>query len=495
MSLRRRLILLAAVAVAVAICIAAVGSYLAVRSELRGQIDDALEANADLLARVAGPDGPGPRGSLERGLPERILKQLPRRLRERAIARIPGRGDDPQDAPLPPGATMIVVQGISPRGEADRLPARGPSLPITGADRRVAERGEGRVLEDREVNGEHLRVLTAALGRDGAVQFARSLEGVDDVLARLRIVLAAIVVGGIGLAALLAWLVSRRVIAPITGLTEAAEHVGETEDLSRRIDVSRDDELGRLASRFNSMLDTLQGSREALASSVEAQRQLVADASHELRTPVASLRTDIETLIEHPYLPAEQRRRVLTEADRRIEELGDLIADVIELARGDEPDAAAEDVRLDQLVADAVDRMRGMTPGRRFEAQLAPCVVEARPDRLARAVNNLLDNARKYGGDSAPIEVTVADGELSVRDHGPGIPPHELEHVFDRFYRGAGTRGESGSGLGLAIVRQVADAHGGEVEAENASTGGAVFRLRFPHAGARANGDRPASSV
>jgi two-component system sensor histidine kinase MprB len=497
MSLRGRLILLAAAAVAVAICIAAVGSYLAVRGELRGQIDDALETNADVLQSVAGPEGPGPPGTFERRLPTRIVKRLPQRLRERAtgrIERLPG-GEDQPDTPLPPGATMIFVQGISPQGKVDRLPSRGPSLPVTRADRQVAETGEGRVLADRDTNGEHLRVLTTPVGSDGAVQFARSLEGVDDVLARLRTVLALIVAGGIGLAALLAWLVSRRVIAPITELTEAAEHVSETEDLSRRIEISRRDEVGRLATRFNSMLDTLQGSRQALGRSVEAQRQLVADASHELRTPVASLRTDIETLIEHPELASGERLQALAEMDERIEELGALIADVIELARGDEPDGAVEDVRLDELVADAVERMRRMAPGRAFRTTLEPCVVEARPDRLSRAVNNLLDNARKYGPDGEPIEISVADGEVAVRDHGPGIPVRELNHVFDRFYRGAGARHQSGSGLGLAIVRQVAEASGGEARVENAPAGGAVFRLRLPAPAGGPNGDRAGSSL
>jgi two-component system sensor histidine kinase MprB len=489
-SLRRRLILLCAGAVAIAICIAAVGSYLAVRSELRGQVDDSLEANADVLQRIAGPNGPG---SFERGLPTGIVKRLPRRLRERTIERLPARGG--ADMPLPTGATMVLAQRISPQGKADRPLARGPALPTTSADRRVAESGDGRVLADREVDGEHLRVMTAAVGGEGAVQFARSLEGVDDVLARLRIVLALIVAGGIGLAALLAWLVSRRVIAPITDLTKAAEHVSATQDLSRRISTLRADEVGALAARFNAMLDTLQSSQEALGNSVEAQRQLVADASHELRTPVASLRTDIETLIEHPYLPADDRGRILTEVDRRIEELGDLIADVIELARGDKREGAAEDVRLDELVVAAVERMRSLAPGRTYHTELEPCVVEARPDRLARAVNNLLDNARKYSPEGEPIEVKVAGGEVVVRDHGPGIPPRELEHVFDRFYRGVGARHESGSGLGLAIVRQVAEAHGGQVTVENSAAGGAVFRLRLAGAPPSGNGQRPAGAT
>jgi two-component system, OmpR family, sensor histidine kinase MprB len=489
-SLRGRLILLAASAVAVAICAAAVGSYIAVRGELRGQVDDALSSNARAIQGVAGPKGPV---AMRGRLPDRLVERLPRPLRERFTKRIPGP-DVPPGGPPTLGGEALLVQFVPPRGTIDRPPGA-QRLPVTGTDRRIAETGGGTGLVDREVDGAHLRVLTAPVGKHGAIQLARSLDGIDDVLARLRIVLALIVLGGMGLAALLAWLVSRRVIAPITDLTRAAAHVSETEDLSRRIEVSRDDEVGRLALRFNAMLDTLQGSREALATSVEAQRQLVADASHELRTPVASLRTDIESLIKHPELPATDRLRTLTEADERAEELGALIADVIELARGDEPDGAAEDVRLDELVAAAVQRMGRLAPGVAFETTLAPCVVEARPDRLERAVNNLLDNARKYGGGSAPIEVTVADGELAVRDHGPGIPPGELNHVFDRFYRGVGTRGQSGSGLGLAIVRQVAETHGGDVEVENAPAGGAIFRLRLPHSPVQTNGDRPPSSV
>ena len=159
--------------------------------------------------------------------------------------------------------------------------------------------------------GEHVRVLTVGLGDGGALQIGRSLEGTDDVLSNLRIVLFLVALGGIGLAALLARRIADRIIAPITGLTQAAEHISDTEDLSRRIDEGGDDEVGRLAARFNAMLATLEASRGELADSVRLQRQLVADASHELRTPVASLRTDIEVLRENLDLPDAERRRCL----------------------------------------------------------------------------------------------------------------------------------------------------------------------------------------
>jgi two-component system sensor histidine kinase MprB len=454
MSLRRRLILLAGSAVAIAVCAAAAGSYLAVRNELRGQVDDALRSRAEVAQQMADAAG-----------------DVPFRLE------LPGASGATEPA-LPPDAATIA-QRIAPDGTTVSLRPNGETLPVSDAEREVAVAQAGELIADREVNGDHLRVLTAPLTGGGAVQLADSLEGVDDVLARLRLALFLVIAGGVALAGFLAWVLSRTVIAPIAGLTDAAEHISETRDLSRRIEAPGADEVGRLAGRFNAMLDTIEGSQAALATSVAAQRQLVADASHELRTPVSSLRTDIETLLEHPELPADERTRVLADVDTRIEELTGLINDLIELARGDEPDGRVEDVRLDEIVAECVARMRGLSPPREIALTSEPTVVEGRADRLSRAVNNLLDNARKYSPATQPIEVAVTDGEVTVRDHGPGIPPNELEHVFDRFYRGAGSRHEAGSGLGLAIVRQVADAHGGEVSVESAPATGTVFRLRL----------------
>ena len=452
MTLRRRLTLLAAGSVALAIVLAAVIVYFAVRSELRGQVDDSLRATAGSVAGAV----PGPRGQL----PPDIL--------------FPGPG-----APAPPGLSSVFVQRIAPDGSLSRPPLVGATLPVGAADDEIAAAGEGEEFSEADVDGQHLRVLTRGIAGGGAIQVASSLESTDDVLSNLRVVLFLVILGGICLAALLARRIADRIIAPITGLTDAAEHISETEDLSRRIDVAGDDEIGRLAARFNAMLATLEGSRADLADSVRSQRQLVADASHELRTPVASLRTDIEVMRSNPELPEDERARMLANVDARITELGALITDVIELARGDEIEGPLSDVRLDLLAAEAVERIRGHAPEREFELALRPTVVEGRADRLARAVNNLLDNAVKYSPAGEPIEVEVAEGELVVRDHGPGIPAAELPRVFDRFHRGAGVRDVPGSGLGLAIVKQVAEAHGGSVAAANANDGGAVFTLRL----------------
>jgi two-component system sensor histidine kinase MprB len=307
----------------------------------------------------------------------------------------------------------------------------------------------------------------------GAVQLGRSLENVDAVLGRLRIVLALLVVVGTALAAAMARLFSRPVMRPISELTLAAEHIEATGDLGRRIGARGSDEVGRMAQRFDAMLDRVQGLQAA-------QRRLVADASHELRTPVTSLRTNMEVLLAGAELEEGERRALLRDMVGQSEELSALVSDLIELARGDAADPAVEDVELDGVIAEAIERARRHAPHVRFRADLEPSVVQGVPDRLGRAVNNLLDNAARHTAAGGIVEVELRDGALCVRDHGPGVPDDELPLLFERFFRGAREREHHGSGLGLAIVRQVAESHGGTVGAANADGGGLVVRLTLP---------------
>jgi two-component system sensor histidine kinase MprB len=237
--------------------------------------------------------------------------------------------------------------------------------------------------------------------------------------------------------------------------------------------------VGQLATRFNAMIEQLQHSRDALDESVRAQRQLVADASHELRTPITSLRTNIEVLLEQgDALSDDDRHRLLADVLEQSEELSALIGDVIELARGDLPISSAEDIRLDRIVAESVTRARRDFPQVQFETTLAPVIVEGVPERLARAVNNLLDNAAHHSPRDGVVEVVVDREGIRVRDHGTGIAEHDLPYVFDRFYRGANSRHRQGSGLGLAIVRQAAAQHGGSIEAANGTPVGGGRRSR-----------------
>lgn len=460
MSLRRRLALGAAAAVGVAILLAALVCYLVVRSELRGQVDDALRAQAT---------------AVQRGDFHALAQPLPG---------IPPSAGGP--------AQYVQVLG------ADGTRTGNIALPIDARTRAVALGRSGTFLTDAHIGAGHLRELAfpvsvAVAGQleSAAVQLARPLNGVDRILSNLRLILALLCAGGIALAAGLGRLAARRVLAPLAEVTQAAQHIGETDDLSRRIVVRADDEVGQLSTRFNAMLERLEGSRAALDESVTAQRQLVADASHELRTPVTSLRTNVEVLLAGGELGEADRRRLLDDVVEQSEELSALVGDLIELARGDEPAGSAEDVRLDRIVAESVTRAGRNAPGVQFEIASDPVVVEGVPERLARAVNNLLENSARHSPPGAAVEVAVDGDGVRVRDHGPGVSSADLPYVFDRFFRGSGSRGHQGSGLGLAIVRQVAEQHGGSVSAANAPDGGAVFSLRLPTEAAAEAGPAP----
>ena len=439
MTLRSRLTLAAAAAVAVAAVLASLIAFLVVRHELLGQVDETLERRAAELASLV-------------------------------------RGIDVGPVIEPPALADVgtLVQLIDAGGDVLLAQTQGVDLPVTDEAREVASGSESRSFEDTEVEGTDLRVLTVGIGGDLAVQLARPLEEVERTLRRVGFVLLGVALGSIGLAALLGYVVSRTALRPVERLTQAVEHVTGTGDLTRRLDVGGgDDELGRLALRFNEMLATLE-------SSLGSQRRLVADASHELRTPLTSLRTNIEVLARNEAIPAADRERLLGDVTGQLEELTGLVDDVVELARGAEAPLVMEDVRLDLLVERAVERSRLHAPAARFEVELEETLVRGAPDRLDRAVTNLLDNAVKWSPPGEAIDVSVRDGAVTVRDHGPGIDPADLPHVFDRFYRSPSARGTPGSGLGLAIVRQTADSHGGTVSAESAEGGGARLRLVLP---------------
>jgi two-component system, OmpR family, sensor histidine kinase MprB len=323
------------------------------------------------------------------------------------------------------------------------------------------------------VDGVHLRVLTEALPQAGAVQVARPLDEIDRQLDRVLLVLLFVGAGGVALGAGLGALVARTALAPIDRFTRRTEQLAAAPDPSERMEVGGGEELARLARSFNATLD-------ALERSVEAQRQLVADASHELRTPIASLRANIQTLGEADRLPSHEREALRADIVAELDELTALVADVVELARGAAPDDLTGEVRLDELVDAVVERARARTGNRaEFRVKTEPTLVKGDPGRIHRAVSNLVDNAVKWSPPGEPVELSLSDGALTVRDHGPGFAHGDLPRVFERFYRADGARGLPGSGLGLAIVRKAAEAHGGSAEAANAPGGGALLRVSF----------------
>ena len=440
MTFRSRLTVAAAAAVAVAIVLAAVASYVVVRDQLLGTVDEALQQS----------------------VPEVRVYPFGNRV-------VQAPGIEPAVAFT---EQILLVQTVAADGGI-RPSVAGLSLPASERAREVASGESDAYFSDATLHGVHVRVYTAQLEPGVAIQVVRPIEELDDVLGRLRWILVAIAACGVALAAGLGWIVARAALAPVRRLTEAAEHVGSTADLARRIEASGSDELARLARRFNAMLEALEGS-------MNAQRQLVADASHELRTPITTVRTNLEVLARSDGLSEDERARLIDDVVAQLEELTVLVSDLVELARHGEPRLDVEDVRVDELVGRAVERARARAPELRFEESLEPWTARGVTERLERAVANLLDNAVKWSPPGGVVEVATAPGEIVVRDHGPGVDEADAPHVFDRFYRAPSARGLPGSGLGLAIVRQVAESHGGGASVERAEGGGARFRLQVP---------------
>jgi two-component system, OmpR family, sensor histidine kinase MprB len=442
-SFRARIALASAAAVALAIVVASAVVYLVARAELRAPIEEALEERANEL--YADPPGT----TLAPGGP--YLGLEPEFGQPGFVQRVP-----------------LFGRPAKPLGQAIALPIDERTLDVAAGT-------HDWYFSDATVEGQHLRVLTFNVVPGVAMQVARPLTEVDASLDRLALMLLLIATSGIAGAAVLGLLVSRTALSPVTRLTETAERVTVTGDLSERIEVEGGDELSRLASSFNTML-------AALEDSTRAQRQLVADASHELRTPLTSLRTNIEVLAGNQRLPGDERTRLLSDVVEQLEEMTNLISELIELAHAEQHTVEPEEVRLDAITADAIERVRRNRPGVVFSARLEESVVQGVPATLERAIGNLLDNAAKWSPPGAPVEVVAKDGFVVVRDRGPGIAEEDLPYVFDRFYRARSARGMPGSGLGLAIVRQVAEAHGGEVVAEQAAGGGTRMTLRLGNA-------------
>lgn len=382
-----------------------------------------------------------------------------------------------------PASTCIQIVPADPAKD----PRKPYALPVTDATRAVASGHQAAYSSKFTVLGHPVHVYTTRHpGKDLALQVALRSDTVDRGVRQAAGALLAVGAAGVLLAAALGYWVSRTGLAPVARLTATAERIAATRDARHRIELpagppGREDEVTRLAASFNTMLGELE-------QSVAAQRRLVADASHELRTPLTALRTNAELLARADRLTAAQRDRASSALGRQLREVTTLVNDLIELARDEEPQPLVEQVRPAALLEHAVAAAREHWPEITFTMALAPATTEVAvpgvPARLIRLLSNLLDNAAKFSPPGGPVDTALTTApdalELTIRDHGPGIAPEDLPHVFDRFYRAESARALPGSGLGLAMARQIARAHGADLTAEVAPGGGAVFRLRIP---------------
>lgn len=445
LSFRARLGSSIALAVGLTVALAAGASYFVVRHQMYAQLDSSLKSTFP------------PGSTIDGSQTGKILSQS---------------GNGFLQVVFPDGGTCcnslrFVVPGAVP-------------LRPSAAEIAIARNPNGSYRYDTvEYNGQLYRVITESAVYDGqpaALQIGRPLNEIDHTLSTIGLILWIVTVGGIAVAIGLGYLIGRETIRPVTRLTEAAEYVAVTQDLGSTIDVSSDDELGRLARSFNAMLI-------ALAAARAQQAQLISDAGHELRTPLTSLRTNIEVLMRMPDLPSADRAELYTDVEAQLQELTNLIGDLVDLARQEERQPEPIEVRLDSIVSSAIERARRRAPNVTFETHLTPGSVRAQPALLERAVLNVLDNAVKWSPPGSNIEVWLQRGAiwtLDVHDHGPGIAPDDLPHVFERFYRAASARSLPGSGLGLAIVKQVVTNHGGTVFASVPPEGGTVVHIELP---------------
>ncbi|MEU4231434.1 ATP-binding protein [Nonomuraea sp. NPDC026600] len=339
-----------------------------------------------------------------------------------------------------------------------------------GADRPPGQGVAGEVT----IGGVRYRTATMPLGDGrGAVRITQRLSDTDDLLAQLgrRVMLLAGAV--VVIAAAAGWWLARRSTGRLIRLTAVAEQVASTGRLDVLVPVTGQDEIGRLGRSFDGML-------ARLARSKHDQQRLVQDAGHELRTPLTSLRTNISVLHRVTELPPQERDSLLRDLAQEARELTHLVDELVQLAVDEREDEEPVEVQLAELAEEAAAMSRRRS-GREIRVRATPAVVTARPAALQRAISNLLDNAVKFDPvGTAPIELVAQGDRIEVRDRGPGIAEHDLERVFDRFYRAVATRGLPGSGLGLAIVKEVALRHGGTAFATLRPEGGAVvgFTMR-----------------
>jgi heavy metal sensor kinase len=337
------------------------------------------------------------------------------------------------------------------------------------------------------VSGERVRVRTTPVNEDARTlavfSIALSEEPMLATLRQLRVALLVLLPLAAAVAALLGYLLTRRMLRPLARMQTTAAEIS-SHDLSRRLGVAAgDDEVSQLAATFDAMLDRLE-------ESFVRERRFVADASHELRTPLTALQAIVSVTREWPR-SAEEYEQALDDVDGETARLRTLVENLLELARGDaERLAEREPIDVSGLLRDVCASLEVLADdkGLRLTCELEDgLVAEGDGDALVRLFVNVLDNAIKYtDGGGVDVAGVAVDGvvAVTVRDSGRGVPAEQLPHLFERFYRGDASRSAEGSGLGLAIARLIAEAHGGTIAISSGEGRGTTCEVRLPAAAA-----------
>lgn len=324
--------------------------------------------------------------------------------------------------------------------------------------------------------GESTLRVVVRHGRGGVVAATAPADNVRTT-GLLAAVLAGITIAGTLVAGLTASAVGRRATAQLDRLEHQVRGVVDEARMGSRVDAVGAPDLDDVGRRFNTLLDRI----ERLATT---QRTLMADAAHQLRTPLTGARTNLQVLARLGD-DAPERGQIVRDVVQQLAALAGMVDDAVELASVEERWGAGAwhgNVQLDEVVAAAVDAARERLPAHTVLCRTEPAIVVGDPELLGRALANLVDNAARFAPDDTPIEVVQRDGEVAVLDRGPGFDAAERAHVFQPFYRGRAARRHPGTGLGLALVARVAELHGGTVGVHDRAGGGSAVTLHLGHA-------------
>ena len=480
MTIRRRLTVTMVILVALGMAAVDVITLSSLHSYLYGRADAQLDGASDVVQQfILRADG--------RGVPV-------------SAAEIRSRVSTDVYVELVDTGGRVVVSRPSGTGSSADPPPRLPTpLPVRPSRLPDATRSHGSYQPDggsvtvgSTVRGGPEYRLQATAVPGGTLVVATRLDSVNATLRSLREIVLAVSLSVVAALLVLTTLLVRRGLRPLELMTAEADTIAAG-DLSRRVEPSDPEtEVGRLGRALNGMLSQIEAAFEQRTHSEERLRRFLADASHELRTPLTAIRGYAELLRKGALREPADRDRALARIESEAVRMGDLVDDLLTLARLDEgPQPATHRVDLRPVVLDAVSDALAVDPGRPITVTApGPVPVAADEHRLGQLIHNLLDNARRHTPASTPIAVSVAaEGDralLRVADRGSGMDEEQASRVFDRFYRGDASRSDGGSGLGLFIVAAVARSLGGTVRVETAPGEGATFEVALPRWGTRA---------